>query len=584
MMKQLGSGVTRMRQRDGRTGRLLGLRGTKTAAGDVGAYAYFADRPNTLQTAGGATYAWDANGNNTSGGGRALTYTVFDKVATVTKGGHATAFEYGPDRARYMRADTETGQTTTTLYIGGLEKVAHPDGRREVRRYIDGLVIETKKYGAAGALTDTNEQYVLKDHLGSVDVITDADGAVAQEMSFDPWGQRRNAADWSSLSGSALTDFDASRTPRGFTGHEHLDEAGIIHMNGRIHDPKLGRFLQADPYVQNPRLPGGHNRYAYAMNNPLNAVDPSGFNCWNHDNYGESDCSRPDRFPEPPDYIDRDRPDNDLRDLYNFLVWVSYHLGQFSETGSWNIALGATNPGIASSNISSILPGAVSSLQQGASLPTGTTEEQLTDIAAGQTCSDETGCKFANGAAFIAFASVVHTEQIKSGSASIETLSKLPKDPKSVYEKGVELARKHGILAEGQRVKFESQHALCPRAGGCTSETIRYRSSTKEAAEFIMDNPGYGLILGSYATPNPTGEIVIYPAATVSYSIRYPYGTEQHRKYSTGRKGANEGYTVTGAESVVAIIAHETGHRSGLPHGDSMDRREHESIERLRRP
>ena len=465
--ERLGNGVARKRQRDGRTGRLLGLRGTKNAAGDVqdvsyqwdaignltrrreqsgnkdltetfaydglnrlksstvasrstvtatydsygnlrsksdvGSYAYFADRPNTLKTAGGATYAWDANGNNTSGDGRTLTYTVFDKVETVTKGTHATAFEYGPDRMRYLRADTETGQTTTTLYIGGVEKVAHPDGRREVRRYIDGLVIETKKYGADGTLTGTDEQYVLKDHLGSVDVITDEDGAVAQEMSFDPWGQRRNAADWSSLSGSALTDFDASRTPRGFTGHEHLDEAGIIHMNGRIHDPKLGRFLQADPYVQNPRLPGGHNRYAYAMNNPLNAVDPSGFNCWNHDNYGESDCSRPDRFPEPPDYIDRDRPDNDLRDLYNFLVWVSYHLGQFSETGSWNIALGATNPGIASSNISSILPGAVSSLQQGASLPTGTTEEQLTDIAAGQTCSDETGCKFANGAATVAY-------------------------------------------------------------------------------------------------------------------------------------------------------------------------------------
>ena len=207
--------------------------GNLRSKSDVGTYAYFADRPNTLKTAGGATYAYDANGNNTSGDGRTLTYTVFDKVATVAKSGHATAFEYGPDRMRYLRTDIETGQTTTTLYIGGVEKVTHPDGRREVRRYIDGLVIETKKYSAAGTLTDTDEQYVMKDHLGSADVITDAAGAVAQEMSFDPWGQRRNAADWNALSGSALTDFDATRTPRGFTGHEHLDAAATTAMPTR---------------------------------------------------------------------------------------------------------------------------------------------------------------------------------------------------------------------------------------------------------------------------------------------------------------------------------------------------------------
>jgi len=38
-------------------------------------------------------------------------------------------------------------------------------------------------------------------------------------------------------------------TTRGFTGHEQVDEMGIVHMNGRIYDPKLGRMLQADPFV-----------------------------------------------------------------------------------------------------------------------------------------------------------------------------------------------------------------------------------------------------------------------------------------------------------------------------------------------
>ncbi len=48
-------------------------------------------------------------------------------------------------------------------------------------------------------------------------------------------------------------------------------------MNGRIHDPALGRFLQADPYVQSGSDLQGLNRCAYVLNSPLNAVDPSGY-------------------------------------------------------------------------------------------------------------------------------------------------------------------------------------------------------------------------------------------------------------------------------------------------------------------
>ncbi len=120
-------------------------------------------------------------------------------------------------------------------------------------------------------------QYLHKDHLGSLDVITDATGALVQELSFDAWGQRRNATDWSALTSLQLTGFDHSRTTRGFTGHEMLDEVGVIHMNGRIYDPKLGRFLQADPFVQDPLNTQSLNRYSYVWNNPLNATDPSGY-------------------------------------------------------------------------------------------------------------------------------------------------------------------------------------------------------------------------------------------------------------------------------------------------------------------
>jgi uncharacterized protein RhaS with RHS repeats len=48
-------------------------------------------------------------------------------------------------------------------------------------------------------------------------------------------------------------------------------------MNGRIYDPLLGRFLSADVLVQDPLSQQGYNRYSYVRNNPLSAIDPTGW-------------------------------------------------------------------------------------------------------------------------------------------------------------------------------------------------------------------------------------------------------------------------------------------------------------------
>lgn len=48
-------------------------------------------------------------------------------------------------------------------------------------------------------------------------------------------------------------------------------------MNGRIYDPTLGRFLQADLHIQAPKNSQNYNRYSYVLNNPMSYTDPSGF-------------------------------------------------------------------------------------------------------------------------------------------------------------------------------------------------------------------------------------------------------------------------------------------------------------------
>jgi hypothetical protein len=48
-------------------------------------------------------------------------------------------------------------------------------------------------------------------------------------------------------------------------------------MNGRVYDQRIGRFLSADPLVQDPQFTQSFNRYSYTFNNPLRYTDPSGY-------------------------------------------------------------------------------------------------------------------------------------------------------------------------------------------------------------------------------------------------------------------------------------------------------------------
>ncbi|WP_249269591.1 RHS repeat-associated core domain-containing protein, partial [Shewanella sp. SACH] len=68
-----------------------------------------------------------------------------------------------------------------------------------------------------------------------------------------------------------------NKNRRGFTDHEHLNEQQLIHMNGRIYDYNLGRFMSVDPFIQSPTSTQSVNPYSYIMNNPLAGTDPTGY-------------------------------------------------------------------------------------------------------------------------------------------------------------------------------------------------------------------------------------------------------------------------------------------------------------------
>jgi RHS repeat-associated protein len=259
----------------------------------VGTYAYHSGGRNALAstTIGNVTYAYDDNGNIESqvrngSQDRLIQHTTFDKPYYIEKNlQFSTEFWYGSDRSRIKRRDYNmvSGGITTTWYLGSLEKIVDSNGGIKLKRYIGGVAIETSSYAdAADESPQVNTEYLLTDHLGSVQTIADNNGNFVERMSFDVWGQRRDATDWHTLEqlgwlqSQAFQDLK-NKTTRGFTGHEMLDEVGLIHMNGRVYDPLLARFMEADPFVQTPGNLQSYNRYAYVWNNPLRATDPSGY-------------------------------------------------------------------------------------------------------------------------------------------------------------------------------------------------------------------------------------------------------------------------------------------------------------------
>jgi len=119
-------------------------------------------------------------------------------------------------------------------------------------------------YPVAGAMRiNSTLYYILKDHLGSASVVTDASGNIVGENRYYPFGETRAAT------GSILTD-------RLFTGQREMTGLGIYHYGARFYSPKLGRFLSPDSIVPGYANPQNLNRFSYTVNNPLRYTDPTG--------------------------------------------------------------------------------------------------------------------------------------------------------------------------------------------------------------------------------------------------------------------------------------------------------------------
>ena len=210
-----------------------------------------------------------------------ITYTPWGRrTATINEDINNAVFTYGPDNERKklaMQVDYTT--VSTRYYSGNYEEYQAPNGDVYKLSYVsggDGL--------CAIHVVKNSEQpqfyYVYKDHLGSILALTDDEGDIEGEQSFDAWGRYRDPATWEVLNSNPFDDELVVDMPdwftRGYTGHEHMQKFDLINMNGRMYDPLQARMLAVDNYVQDPYSTQAYNRHSYVWNNPLSYTDPTG--------------------------------------------------------------------------------------------------------------------------------------------------------------------------------------------------------------------------------------------------------------------------------------------------------------------
>ena len=195
-------------------------------------------------------------------------------------------FAYGPNGQRYYKKstwdDAGTLRTEHTYYVGRFEEVLpgdQPDYSSIMKTRVTDSLLHVRTMATVGGTVVSAMEYLHRDHLGSVEAVTDAGGASLLVQAYDPFGERRKS-DWMGMLSASerqtLADNQPLKTSRGYTGHEHLDRTGFIHMNGRLYDPQLGRFLSPDPIVADPGSSQSWNSYSYVSNSPLSFVDPGG--------------------------------------------------------------------------------------------------------------------------------------------------------------------------------------------------------------------------------------------------------------------------------------------------------------------
>ncbi len=245
--------------------------GNLTFASDVGPIAYDGDRPHLATEFMGVPQNYDAVGNHLGDPVRRtvdVTATNLPRRIIRHDDGEMLEFLYDAFGTRTVTFGKDADATGPERVSFGAFELR---GEREVVRVsADGRIVAELQQNRFSL--ERSVAFLHDDHLGSVDAVSGMDGPLAK-YSYSAFGKKRDLSfTFENAWDPGIGDMDF-----GFTGHEHDDGFGLINMRGRTYDPAMRRMMSADPFVVDPFGSQSYNRYSYVENDPLNMIDPTGY-------------------------------------------------------------------------------------------------------------------------------------------------------------------------------------------------------------------------------------------------------------------------------------------------------------------
>jgi RHS repeat-associated protein len=159
---------------------------------------------------------------------------------------------------RTQKSFSQGSTTTTTNYLYDGDNVLEEvdNSGNVIARYTNGKEIDELLTGLHSGTTS----YYENDGLVSITSLSDHTGVLANTYTYDSFGK---------LTGSS----GALTNPFEFTARQFDEETTLYFYRSRYYDASVGRFISEDSIS----FGGGSNFYRYALNSPVNLIDPWGF-------------------------------------------------------------------------------------------------------------------------------------------------------------------------------------------------------------------------------------------------------------------------------------------------------------------
>ena len=237
--------------------RIAVTRGTSTLP-----YAH--DPLDQYTVAEGTAQGYD-NGNLVDDGVLQYTYDYLNRLRTVRrKSDNALVATYTYDAlGRRIRKQLPSGAGSRYLYDGESLIEERDQTNVVVSQFVYGYFVDQPLMMKRGGQT----YYYQDNGLGSIAAMTDSQGTLVERYSYDHFGRPtiRNAA-------GTVVPASLVGNPWMFAGRQYDPESGLYQNRARYLSPLTGRFLSVDPL--GPLQQG--NRYGYALQDPIDNVDPFG--------------------------------------------------------------------------------------------------------------------------------------------------------------------------------------------------------------------------------------------------------------------------------------------------------------------